>query len=78
MEKPQMKPWVGACVKFDEESYYKVIKVTKDYFITDWYRLNGTRLSTDAHEWEHNSFLTSGEKLMLTPEMVLKAIKNAL
>lgn len=72
-----MKPFVGACVRFSREVYYRVVGVTDNYFRCMWHLNDGTEIpATTDNEWPHSSFLMGGEELILTPEMVFKAIKN--
>lgn len=75
MEK-KMKPFVGACVKFDDHGYYKVVSVTDKHYRCRWYLNDGTEIPATDTEWPHDSFLVGAEKLIVTSGMIFKAIKN--
>lgn len=74
MEK-KMKPFVGAKVRIKEgDVYYIVTDVGDETFRVRW----GDDQGLDEHteEYGHNLFTEYDEELVLTPEMVFKAIKN--
>lgn len=74
MEK-KIKQFVGARVKIKwGDAYYIVTEVGDKTFWVRWGDDRG--LAEHREEYPHNLFIEFDEELVLTPEMVFKAIKN--